>query len=110
MRWRIQLCAAAGLPFVLMAAGPDAQGWFVRPPPSPTRLITRANDGGKAGTENIVVLARHAIAPTQADPHPAFPLNPSRDYEEGASWGSSHPGEFCCATQYETGLDGQAGR
>jgi hypothetical protein len=61
-------------------------------------------------TEQITVIGVRHAAPIQPDPHPETPVDQMRAYETGGSWWEAHPGEFCRASQYDTGLDGQAGR
>lgn len=96
----------------LAVPAPGQPRWFV-PPPAAKGALLRPNPAYRWSasgrhTEEIRVIGHRA--PIQRDPYEQAPLEPLRTYESGSSWGSTHPGEFCCASQYETGLDGQPGR
>ncbi len=99
--------ALGSLPFPVAAAAPVKKSVHASAPRhfGPSRVVIDVTN-----VENIVVTGRLSPAPVQPDPHPEKPLDVLRQYDAGASWGSTHPGQFCCASQYDTGLDGQAGR
>ena len=107
-----RLCLLVAWPLLAGAVAPDQPRWFNPPPPHPGALskpdLTHRLSMSGIGVESVTVIGRRS--PIQHDPYERAPVEPLRTYQAGASWGSTHPGEFCCASQYETGLDGQAGR
>ena len=105
------LSALAASPLLGAAVSLNQPLWF-SPPPHLSALSlpdqTHRLGASAMSAEEIKVIGSRA--PIEHDPYAPAPIEPLRTYEAGASWGTTHPGEFCCASQYETGLDGQAGR